>query len=143
MTNVPRTKQGVLDLNKFGKQWTSADVPPREKTPEDCTSPPPPEAPWRFIPDTADLLYDPSPLFAVKASFPRALIERDYDGIHDERLSIYIPGTPQEEWYRWLLRHRSEKWAGISLRFQLDLRMHTEFIRQLMLEEGYDVARSP
>jgi len=138
---APYTKQGVLDLGKFGKDWHSADVPPREKTPEDCTPPPPPGAPWKFTPNTSDLLYDPSPYFAVKASFPRAVIERDDDEIHGQRLDIDIPGTPQEEWYRWLLRHRNEGWATISLRFQLDLRMHTEFIRQLMLEEGYDVSR--
>ena len=140
MSNFPRTKQGVLDLNKFGNELTATDVPPRDKTPEDCT-PPPPAAPWKFTPNTSDLLYDPSPYFAIKASFPRAMIERDADEIHGERLGIDIPGTPQEEWYRWLLRHRNERWAGISLRFQLDLRMHTEFIRQLMLEEGYDVSR--
>jgi hypothetical protein len=87
-----------------------------------------------------DLLYaedEPDTYEAlVREGFPDAVIERDYDEIHQYRLNIELPDEKRDEFYVFALK---QKFARLLLGFELALQMKPDEVRRWMMQAGIEV----
>jgi hypothetical protein len=122
---MKKNKQGVRDLN----DRRLADRPPDNRIVKKSAAVPAPES----TETVTDLIYAFKGEVSeeILRTFPQAVLESDWDYIHEYRTPVSIENCDRSDWLKFLIQSGM---ASISLNFQLG--MHTDFplIESLMDE---------